>query len=95
MNELLISFLSAFYAEKECWINPDILIDIDTDGFVFKPDKRIKGLLVFGDKYPLSNMDCSLNDHHKVRKAIRSVHVFGSAYTNAPSGMKGYYHPNT
>lgn len=58
--------MATFFANEECWINPNIKVDIDTDGFKFIPKKGLEGLIVFGDKYPLSNRDLSIADHLKV-----------------------------
>jgi len=78
MDKQIIKFMSKFFAERECWINPNIKVDIDTDGFKFISKYYIKGLVVFGDKYPLSNMDLPIEEHLRVFKEIEKATPFGT-----------------
>ena len=76
MKKEIVLFMATFFAEKECWINPEIEVDIDTDGFEFKAKEEVRGLVVFGQNYPLSNRDLPIKEHLKVYKAIEGVKDF-------------------
>ncbi len=80
MNKEILKFMSAFFAEKEAWVAPGVKIPTDTDGFEFKQKTDIKGLVVFGKSYPLSNQDVSIDDHLKVWYAIKSAESCGIVF---------------
>jgi len=57
----LVIFMDKNFAEKEAWVNPKIYNKPTmVSGYMFKPVKHITGIVVFGDKFPLSNQDVSL-----------------------------------
>ena len=100
-NELveLVKFMARFLAKKECLINPEISpnkkgIVINQDEYIFTPDKRVKGVVVFGDRYPLSGLDISIEDHLKVYEVIKSIVPDGLIFTSAsPKGESFQYLP--
>ena len=91
MMKRLIMFMASKLAKKDCLINPEINIYVDTDGFNFAPDDRVRGLIVFGEHYPLNGVDCSIKDHKKVMKAIQSVEPFGIIMEGTSPGTSDLY----
>lgn len=94
MNKEVLKFMAAFFAEKEAWVSNDIEIPKDTDGFEFKHKNGIKGLIVFGKSYPLSNQDVSIDEHLKVWDSIKSVENHGILFNNVKGGQKMYRSSN-
>jgi hypothetical protein len=90
INKEVLKFMATFFAKKEAWISPDIEIPANADGFEFKQKDGIKGLVVFGKSYPLSNQDVSIDDHLKIWDAIKSVEIHGSLFENAGGEQKMY-----
>lgn len=86
--------MATFFAKKEAWIAPDIEIPTDTAGFEFKHKHGIKGLVVFGKSYPLSNQDISIDEHLKVWDSIKNVERHGVLFDNAKGGQKMYRSSN-
>ena len=73
MDKGIVKFMATFFAHKEAWINPNIKVDIDTDGFKFIPKPEVKGLVVFGSQYPLSNRDIPIEQHLELYKAMKEM----------------------
>lgn len=94
MNEL-IKFMAVYHAEKKAWISKDIEIPEETDGFEFEQRDDVKGLVVFGAKYPLENMDLSIEDHLSVWEAIKNTRSYGSVFNQEPLGEKIYVSAET
>lgn len=97
----LVKFMARFLAKKECLISPNICSNkkgIVTDQlpgeYIFTPDKRVKGVVVFGDRYPLCGLDISIEDHLKVYEVIKSLEPYGLVFTSAgPKGESLQYLP--
>jgi len=93
MKELL-KFMTTFFAEKEVWISKEIEIPKETDGFDFKQKDNVRGVIVFGDKYPLSNADMSIEQHLSVWDAIRNTDSFGRVFSQEGAKQKMYLDKN-
>ena len=93
MKELL-KFMATFFAEKEVWISKDIETPKETDGFEFKQKDEIQGVVVFGDKYPLSNADLAINEHLSVWNAIKNTNSFGIVFNQEGAEQKIYLDKN-
>jgi hypothetical protein len=89
MKELL-KFMATFFAEKEVWISKDIEMPKETDGFKFKHKDTIKGVVIFGDRYPLSNADMTIDEHLSVWSAIKNTDSFGMVFNQEGEGQKMY-----
>ena len=89
MKKEIVLFMAEFFAETECWINPEIKVDIDTNGCEFKAKEGVKGLVVFGENYPLSNRDLPIKDHLNVHKAIVETKHYGIVISDG-NGKKMY-----
>ncbi len=83
IDKRLLKFMDQYFANRDCWINPEIKVCKNTGGYNFIPKDGIKGLVVFGETYPLSGQDLPIKDHLKVRDAIESVKPFGMVFENA------------
>jgi hypothetical protein len=90
MNKEVLKFMATFFAEKEAWISTDIEMPKYTAGFEFKHKDGIKGLIVFGKSYPLSNQDVSIDEHLKVWDSIKSVEKHGILFNNTKGEQKMY-----
>jgi hypothetical protein len=92
MNKEMLKFMATFFANEEVWISDDLETPTETDGFKFEKKKFIKGVVVFGDKYPLSNRDLSVEDHLSVWNAIKNTKVLGVILYDAfgKEGQKMY-----
>lgn len=93
MKELL-KFMVTFFAEKEVWVSKDVEIPKQTDGFDFKQKDNVKGVIVFGDKYPLSNADMSVEQHLSVWSAIKNTESFGMVFNQEGTEQKMYLDKN-
>ena len=70
----IVMFIDRHFGEKEIWINPKICPKpIRVAGHVFKPVEHITGVVVFGDKCPLSNQDVNLEVFLMVISFMESV----------------------
>jgi len=99
LEELAI-FMARFLAKKECLINPEVspymkeVSLFNVDGYVFTTDKRVKGVVVFGNRYPLNGLDISIEDHLKVCKVIKNIKTYGVVFTSVgPKGESFQYLP--
>lgn len=88
--EELIKFMALFYAKKHCWIGPGMSVCENHDYFNFIEHNDVNGLVVFGDYYPLHNLDLPIEDHLSVFNAIKKIKPDGIAYSLVDKNGKEY-----
>jgi len=90
----MLKFMATFFAKQEVWISKDLEIPTETDGFEFKKKVEIKGVIAFGDRYPLANRDLSIKEHLMVWDAIKSTKSVGVVFDNIDGEKKMYMSNN-
>ena len=74
--------MSKHFAKKVAWINPSIKPRPNyLGGFVFKPQKEITGIVVFGNQFPLANKDVSIESILKLSDYMDAAVDYGVIVT--------------
>lgn len=82
ISEELLRFMASFFAERQVLISPNIELPENQNGFTFRQVVGVRGMVVFGAKYPLSGRDLSIKDHLNVWESIKKTDPFGLVYKN-------------
>ncbi len=86
----LVSFMDLYFADSVVWVTPSFPSSVFVDGIEFRKVVGVQGVVVFGDKYPLSGKDVSLHDHLIVFRAIQAVEANGVIVSEIGSGVRWY-----